>query len=240
MARVGSRSHRAHLAATAGLLLAVVLAVDGPPAGAAAYQVQPEGSRVLAVTRRAGVLGFLGHDHAIEGAALSGTVTYVPEAAPGERVGGEVIIDAAALEIDSPAALRAAGLGKGPSGDDLAEIRRTFYGPEGLHTGRFPVIRLVLKGVPGQTGAPPGAAPADPAAISRVTGELTIRDRTRPITIPVSVGRSGGRLLVRGRTEVRQTDFGIEPASVAGGLVKVRDRVEVWFVLLLEESAAAR
>ncbi len=204
-----------------------------PAADAATYQVQPAGSQVFAVTRRAGLLRALGHDHAIEGTGLSGSVTWAPAAPAEERFGGEVVVDAAALEIDAPAARRAVGLGEGPSGDDLDEIRRTFRGPKGLDTGRFGTIRLVLTRAEAAGDGEGGRG--DLAAITRVAGDLTLHGQTRPVTIPVAVGHSGGKLLVRGQTVVRQTDFGIKPASVAGGLVKVKDAVEVSFVVVLAE-----
>lgn len=224
-------SSRRPLARLVVALVAAAPLAAAPAVEGATYHVQPAGSRVLAVARRAGLLRALGHDHAIEGTRLAGSVTWEPDAPAGERVGGEVVVDATALDIDAPAARRAAGLGAGPSGSDLEEIRRTLHGPRGLDTARSPSIRLVLR----RAEVAGGASPSDPAAVTRVEGELTLRGRTGPVAIPVTVGRSGTRLLVRGRTEVRQTDFGIEPVSVAAGLVKVRDAVEVSFVLLLDE-----
>ncbi len=236
--RARSRTKRPGTLARLVVALAVAASFAvAPAADATTYQVQPAGSRVLAVTRRAGFLRALGHDHVIEGTRLAGSVTWAPDAPAEERtprsLSGEVVIDAAALEIDAPAARRAAGLGEGPSGDDLDEIRRTFRGPKGLDTGRFGTIRLVLRRAEAAGDGEGGAV--DPAAITRVVGDLTLHGQTRPITIPVTVGRSGATLLVRGQTEVRQTDFGIKPASVAGGLVKVKDTVEVSFVVLLAE-----
>jgi hypothetical protein len=57
----------------------------------------------------------------------------------------------------------------------------------------------------------------------RVTGQLAIHGQTRTVTL--SVARRDGHY--RGATVVRQRDFGIEPISIAGGTVKVKDELRV-------------
>jgi hypothetical protein len=58
-----------------------------------------------------------------------------------------------------------------------------------------------------------------------VVGRLTIHGETRTITVPVA--RQGGTY--RGSVEIKQRDFGIEPISVAGGTVKVKDQLKIEF-----------
>jgi hypothetical protein len=58
-----------------------------------------------------------------------------------------------------------------------------------------------------------------------VVGRLTIRGEARTISVPVV--RQGGTY--RGSVEVKQRDFGIEPISVAGGTVKVKDQLKIEF-----------
>jgi YceI-like domain len=58
-----------------------------------------------------------------------------------------------------------------------------------------------------------------------VVGRLTIHGETRTITVPVV--RQGGTY--RGSVEIKQRDFGIEPISVAGGTVKVKDQLMIEF-----------
>lgn len=59
----------------------------------------------------------------------------------------------------------------------------------------------------------------------RVTGTLEIRGVSRPVT--VGVRREGD--LYTGSVRLRQTDFGIKPVSASGGLVKVKDELEISF-----------
>jgi hypothetical protein len=58
-----------------------------------------------------------------------------------------------------------------------------------------------------------------------VVGRLTIRGEARTISVPVV--RQGGTY--RGSVEIKQRDFGIEPISVAGGTVKVKDQLKIEF-----------
>lgn len=61
-----------------------------------------------------------------------------------------------------------------------------------------------------------------------VTGDLTLHGHSRPILVEVH-GEDGS---YNGRSTIKQTDFGIHPVSVAGGVVKVKNELEVRFVVV--------
>jgi polyisoprenoid-binding protein YceI len=61
-----------------------------------------------------------------------------------------------------------------------------------------------------------------------VNGQLTIRDVTRPVTIPVHVELAGSTLIATGRFAIKQTAFGITPISI-GGVVAVKDSLDIEF-----------
>ena len=58
-----------------------------------------------------------------------------------------------------------------------------------------------------------------------VTGTLTLHGVTRDVMV---MSRQEGDVYT-GRAVIRQTDFGIKPIRAAGGLVKVKDELEVEF-----------
>jgi polyisoprenoid-binding protein YceI len=58
---------------------------------------------------------------------------------------------------------------------------------------------------------------------------LTLRGKTRSVTVPVEVRLSADRLTANGRATVRQTDFGIRPVTALAGTVKVKDEVDIVF-----------
>ena len=59
----------------------------------------------------------------------------------------------------------------------------------------------------------------------RVQGQLTLHGVTK--TVAFSVHRNGDAYL--GHASIRQTDFGIKPINVGGGLIKVRNELDVDF-----------
>jgi polyisoprenoid-binding protein YceI len=59
----------------------------------------------------------------------------------------------------------------------------------------------------------------------RVTGKLDLHGVSRDLTFDVSSGSDR----YHGQTKLKQTDFGIQPVSVAGGTIKVKDEIEIEF-----------
>jgi YceI-like protein len=118
--------------------------------------------------------------------------------------GVEITIHAADLRVVDPAL----------SAGRRAEVQARMVGPEVLDTAAFPEIAFVSTTV-------------EPIASGRwnVTGRLTIHGRSRQVVFPATYvdGRYRGEVLVK------QRDFGIEPISIAGGTVKVKDELKVQF-----------
>jgi polyisoprenoid-binding protein YceI len=59
----------------------------------------------------------------------------------------------------------------------------------------------------------------------RVEGDLSLHGVTRPVSLTVK--RTGGSYT--SHTVLKQTNFGIKPISVGGGVIKVKDEVEIDF-----------
>ncbi len=100
------------------------------------------------------------------------------------------------------------------SADDRSQIQQAMEGPKVLDIMRFPEIRFQSTSVSQKT---PNAW--------EVSGNLILHGKTRPVTVQVS-GKSSR---YTGQVTVRQKDFGIEPISLFGGTVKVKDEVRIEF-----------
>jgi polyisoprenoid-binding protein YceI len=59
----------------------------------------------------------------------------------------------------------------------------------------------------------------------KVDGELSLHGVTKPVSL--SVKQSGGTYIAH--TVLKQTEFGIKPISIAGGIIKVKNEVEIDF-----------
>jgi polyisoprenoid-binding protein YceI len=103
---------------------------------------------------------------------------------------------------------------KDVSDKDRAEIQENMLGPKVLDTGQFPEIRFHSTAV-------------QPAGDGRwtVSGDLTVHGKTRPVKLEVKVQNGH----YQGSAQLKQRDFGIEPISVGGGAVKVKDELRVEF-----------
>lgn len=122
-------------------------------------------------------------------------------------------LDAKAMKIDVTVATKQVKVtDPDVSEKDRAEIQSTMLGPKVLDAEKFPQIRFHSSHI----------EQAGPQRY-RVTGELELHGATRPLTFDVT----GGPDHYQGKTKFKQTDFGIQPVSVAGGTVKVKDEVEI-------------
>ena len=81
------------------------------------------------------------------------------------------------------------------------------------------------------------AATAAPRGVGKLTAALRISSAAPLAGNPVQVDVHGDALTGTGKMVVKQTDFGIEPVSAGGGLVKVEDGVTVTFRIVARAAA---
>jgi polyisoprenoid-binding protein YceI len=186
-------------------------------------RIDAEESWVVAVTDKAGALGFLGHRHAVLVTDWAAEVDWRPDEPSASRAA--VTVPARSLRIDTERGRELAGIGAGPGAADVAELQEKMLSAENLAAERYPELRFRTAGVTRRKGGG-----------LEVRGELTVRGRSRAVRFPVAVAPAGGDATeFTGRFTVDQTDFGIEPESIAG-VVKVADPVEIRFRVVLRGS----
>lgn len=205
---------------------AVALAGAGPaPAlgqGVPEWRIDRAASSIWVTTESSGLLGFLGHDHAILPVDWSAELCLSDPLGEGSRA--TLTLATASLEVDTEAALAVAGMDDGPGEEDRREIREKMLGPRYLAAAEHPEIRLEVRGAgPAQDGRLPAMA------------TLHARGASVEVEVPVEVVRDGERTTFRGEAEVRQTALGMDPESVAG-VVNVADEVTLHFDLLAEPT----
>ena len=66
----------------------------------------------------------------------------------------------------------------------------------------------------------------------KVEGDLTLHGVTKPVSLTVK--QTGDSYTTR--TVLKQTDFGIKPISVGGGMVKVKNEIEIDFQIFAAKS----
>jgi len=171
--------------------------------GIAVYAVDPHASLVAVTVRRAGLMARLGHDHVVASRTLAGFVA--PDAGSADL---SFRIDQ--MTVDEPQLLRDAGIDKQPSAQAVEGTRTNMLGPV-LEAQRYPVVTLH----------------AQQQADERLHLTVTLHGTTRALALPATVRVDAAQVTASGTARLKQTDFGITPFSVGGGLLSVQDELEV-------------
>ncbi|WP_406351311.1 YceI family protein [Streptomyces hirsutus] len=171
------------------------------------YRLGPSTGRLLIRTGRTGLGRRAGHDLTIEATRWSGEA--VMSVGHPDRSSVAVAVETGSLEVQEGTG----GL-KALTDADRAEIKRTLEGKALLHTAEHPTITFRSTGITGTLQS------------FEITGELTIRGRTHPVTVH---GKSNGDGLLRGWATVTQSTWGIKPYTAFLGALRLADEVRVEF-----------
>ncbi len=192
-----------------------VAVTEPPPAlpDAPVYVVDPAVSEVRVLVWRDGPLSAVGHNHVLI-APVSGKV-LVGETAAGS--GFDLVIDANDFKVDPAEARAEEGDEFGSEISDKARrgTRENMLGPDVLDVERHPRIAIRSVSLSGPRWNP------------GVVAQLTLHGVTREIEFPAAVFLQGDTLTVIAQFSIRQSEFGIEPFSVFGGGLSVRDAIDV-------------
>ena len=192
-------------------LLALLTALlTGQAKPAREYTLAPGGSSFRVFVGKAGLFSALAHDHNIGIRSFTGRLT-IPE--------GRIADSSLEMKVDTRSLVV---LDDKIDDGDRAKITRSMHEVV-LESARYPEAVFRSSGVTDLT------ARGDNRFSLQVSGDLTLHGVTRRIAIPVSLILSAGQLKATGQYTLRQSDFGIQPHSTAGGTIRVRNDVVVSF-----------
>ncbi|WP_141100729.1 YceI family protein [Roseateles aquatilis] len=179
------------------------------------YAIDPVASQVRIHVFRAGRLARLGHNHVMGPERMRGQVFVPSEGLAGAGV--ELDFRIADLVIDKPEWRTALGpeFASQPSAADIDGTRTNLM--RAVDGERFPVIAIRSRAVAG----------AFPSLALRVA--VSWHGQVREMDVPVRMERPLGDqpLRAQGALVLRQSDFGIAPFSVLGGLLAIQDELTV-------------
>jgi polyisoprenoid-binding protein YceI len=188
-------------------------------AGGRVFTIAPEQSAVRIYAFRAGRAARLGHNHVLSAPRFAGFLFLPSGGATDGRFDLAFRLDE--LEIDNPA--YRSGLGAAFSSvidaDAVASTREHLLGADNLQADQFPFIRIHSLQISGE--APKFA----------VKAQVQMHGQQHELWIALDVEGLPERLSVSGSFVLRQSDFGVQPYSLLGGLLSVRDEVVVDFKL---------
>jgi polyisoprenoid-binding protein YceI len=193
----------------------LVLSLVGAAPGAGelrVFEIDATRSTLEVDVARGGLLKAFGHDHLIVAKGFSGRIQLDPERPESSSV---------TLHVVAPS-LRVAD--REISDEDRAKVQSTMLGEKVLGAARFPEIAFA------STRARWGGSGGETRNLS-VVGTLGLHGVEKEVTIPVTLKIAGADLEATGEVSILQTDYGITPVRAGRGLVKVRDRVRIRFVI---------
>jgi len=187
--------------------------------GGRVFTLAPKDSVVRIYAFRAGRAARLGHNHVLSAPQFTGFFHLPTSGAANGRFDLAFRLDQ--LEIDNPAYRSALGAAFSTvlSPEDIQGTRDHLLGANYLQADRFPFVRIQSLQISGE--APKFAAKV----------QVEIHGQKREMWIPLDVEGLPDRLSVSGSFVLRQTDFGVQPYSLLGGLLSVQDEVVLDFKL---------
>jgi polyisoprenoid-binding protein YceI len=178
---------------------------------------------------RGGPLAKAGHNHVIASHTLRGTF-YVP--ADPARTTFEVHLPVTELTIDETALREDEHSEEFPPDipDSAKEgTRKNMLSGALLDGERFPEILL-------QSGSLE-PAPAGSSAQWVAHIQVTVRDRTNTVIVPVHFEQQGDAIVLTGEFPLKQTDLGLTPFTALLGALQVVDEMKVRFRVVARAAA---
>lgn len=207
----------------------VVATASVPTTTAASTQSYPldaAASTLHILVYRGGPMARLGHNHVVSSHTLQGRIWRGTTL---EDSGFEITVPVNELVVDEPDARAAEGEDFAlPVSEEAKQGTKANMLRESLlDAARYPEIHIRSVQLQGDANTP------------TVTAALRIRDHTRQVTVPVVLQTMDQRLRVTGQFDIRQTEFGITPLSIAMGALQVVDTLTIKFVLVTQAVPAS-
>jgi polyisoprenoid-binding protein YceI len=180
------------------------------------YRVDASRSRFIAQAFAKGLLSAFGHNPTLAIRGFEGEVEFDPAAPNAASVWMKARADTLVVIDDM-------------SEKDRLEIERVTR-DELLEAARYPEIVF-------QSASVAARRVAEGRYHVRVAGDLSLRGVTREFVIDAAAPVKPDELRAQGGFTLRLTDFNIRPVSVAGGLLKLKDEVQVSFDILAHASS---
>jgi polyisoprenoid-binding protein YceI len=218
-AKEGSRMCR-HRVTLAGLTAVIALSFQfvawsggsaATPAGTT-YSVHSDKSKMEIHVSKEGAFKAFGHDHLVAAKDISGEVDFDSQQIEASKV--RLRVATKSLTVVDP----------GESEKDRKAVQQTMEGPQVLDVAKFPEIAFTSTSISAAKKTPDGWEVT-------LAGKLNLHGAEKPISFPLHVSAAGDELHAQGEVSLLQTDYGITPVKVAGGTVKVKDRLKITFAI---------
>jgi polyisoprenoid-binding protein YceI len=174
------------------------------PASAAERSIDPVASTLTVKVTKTGLFSAFAHNHEIAAPITAGTVRE------GDNASVTFRVNARGMKVLDPDA----------SASTRVEVEKNMLSTQVLDTQQYPEITFESTRVQ-----------SDKTGVYVVSGNLTLHGQSHPVQVNV---KQAGTSKYEGSAKLKQTTFGIQPISIGGGAVKVKDEVEIVFTIALQ------
>ena len=179
------------------------------------YKIDSDLSRLVLRVYRGGAMARLGHDHVISSQDVQGYIALDKESG---QCRADFFIPLSTLIVDDPQLRAVAELDTTPSSSDIADTKHNML--ISLEAANFPFVQLGSKDCSGVLSG------------VETTVMLSLHDVNQQRNLQINLQSiDDNQLVISGGFSIKQTDFGIEPFAIMGGLIKVEDKVDLTYQL---------
>ena len=179
----------------------------------AAYSIDHAKSKLEINVYKAGLFKAFGHDHLVSASEISGRVDFDARKIENSSVSMKVVANS--LSVIDP----------GESEKNRSEIQTTMKSSQVLDVAKFPEITFLSTSVSVAKTTPEGWE-------LTVAGKLNLHGVEIAVSLPLQFHVEGDQLVAAGEVFLLQTEYRITPVSVAGGSVKVKDKLRIGFTIV--------
>jgi len=179
------------------------------------YKIDSGLSQIVMLVYRGGVMARLGHDHVIASQNVQG---YIALNRKDGLCHADIFVPLLMLIVDDPQLRAAAELNTTPSKTDITETKSNML--TSIDAVNFPFVQLSSEDCSGGLSG------------DIIPVVLTLHGVSKQRDIQIDLKSiDDDQLVIDGEFSIYQTNFGIEPFSVMGGLIKVEDNVDFTYQL---------
>jgi len=186
--------------------------------GGKAYLIDTNASEIRLLVYREGPMARLGHNHVMTGRVLGEISVSETAAASGFRL--EIPLESFAVDLPLPRSEEGAEFTAEVSDGARQGTRNNMLGAELLDAVQHPVIHIESLTLNGPRWNPD------------VIASITLRGVTSELKFPAAVVEQNGAITITASFRVLQTDLGLQPFSILGGAIRVRDAIDIRVRLL--------
>jgi len=190
--------------------------------GGKVYLVNTSASEIRLLVYREGPMARLGHNHVITGRVRGEISVSETAAASGFRL--EIPLESFAVDLPVPRSEEGAEFSAEVSDVARQGTRKNMLGADLLDALQHPAIQIESVTLSGPRWNPD------------VVARITLRGVSSELKFPAEVVEQNGAISVTASFRVLQTELGLQPFSILGGAIRVRDAIDIRVHLLAQRK----